>query len=520
MNQERFEVESYKVFSESLIWQLNRDYYHKSGIEAWSKGIVPHNITSNSMVGRTYAELILAFLKDLAAKGETTEKVYIVDLGAGHARLGFHVLTHLEKLRNLLDMVLPPYCYVLTDIVEENLNFFKEHSQLQDYFKRGILDYASYDAIEGKNIELRYSDITINKGDLKQPLIALGNYFFDSIPNELFYIQDNEIKLCSIALHASEHPSSLLIDQLLEKLKLTYDTKSFEEPYYPSAVFNSILKDYQTNLKDTYLLFPEKSMLCLENLKALSSKGLMLLSMDKGFHELEKLDKKKKPEIITHGSFSLWVNYHALGSFCERMGGKALFPDFSTFHLQVACLLFMEKAPSYTYTHAAYDHFVNEFGPDDYNTLKKISYANIATLSIMDLIALIRLSAYDSTFFLNILPRLKNLIKRLSNTDRERIAQTLDKIWFYYFNINESQDLALNIAGMFFDLAYYEKALVYFEHSTNSYGVEADTFYNKILCYYQLRQDDKFIEATKEAKRLFPDSDLFEKLKKLDLNAV
>jgi len=36
-----YQVEAPTLFSESLIWQLNRDYYKDAGIDAWSSSIVP-----------------------------------------------------------------------------------------------------------------------------------------------------------------------------------------------------------------------------------------------------------------------------------------------------------------------------------------------------------------------------------------------------------------------------------------------------------------------------------------------
>ncbi len=190
MENDYFEIESSKVFSESLIWQLNRDFYQQQGISAWSNDIVPHNMTSNSRVGKTYAELILAFLKDLAAKGKTKETVYLLELGAGHGRLAFHILKHLQKIERFLDIALPPYCYILSDIVEDNLSFFENHPQLQEYYQKGVLDYSYFDAIGGEEIQLRHTKTTIRPNDLKQPLVAIANYFFDSIPNDLFRVQN------------------------------------------------------------------------------------------------------------------------------------------------------------------------------------------------------------------------------------------------------------------------------------------------------------------------------------------
>ena len=65
MDTDQFEIESKTLFSESLIWQLNRDFYQENGINAWSNDIVPHHMTSNSSVGKTYAELIFAFLRQI-----------------------------------------------------------------------------------------------------------------------------------------------------------------------------------------------------------------------------------------------------------------------------------------------------------------------------------------------------------------------------------------------------------------------------------------------------------------------
>lgn len=78
MEKEVFEIEGKTAFSESLIWQLNREFYDDAGINAWSEGLVPHQMTSNSNVGKTYALLVFALMKDRAAKGKTDEIIYLL----------------------------------------------------------------------------------------------------------------------------------------------------------------------------------------------------------------------------------------------------------------------------------------------------------------------------------------------------------------------------------------------------------------------------------------------------------
>lgn len=520
MDNNRYQLEGRTPFSESLIWELNRTYYQKKGLESWRDGTVPHQHTSNALVGKTYAELILAFLKDLAAKGKIQEKVYILELGAGHGRLAFHILQHLTRIMEEADLVLPPFCYVLSDIIEDSLQFFQQHAQFQTYFEQGILDVAYFDAIGTKSIELRYAGHTISAQNLKQPLVALANYFFDSLPNDLFHFEQGKIGACSIALEMDENPENMDEGDLLEAVDLIYDETPTDAEFYKQPILNEILKYYRTTIPNAYLLFPEKGMQCLQNLQQLSQKGLILLSMDKGFHEIHDLQKKKAPEMITHGSMSFWVNYHALEMYCKKHKGTSFFPTFSNFYSELACFLFLPETKTYVETKLAYKRFVDDFGPDDFNTLKRLSYTQLNRMSLPELIAMLRLSAYDSTFFENILPRFKQVARQVTLKERGRIAQSLHRTWKGYFSLQGSFDLAYEMGGIFYDLGYYKEALQYFHSSVNSFGEKADIFYNKALCHYQLREDTLFTSTLLAGKAAFPDYERFAHLDKLDLGAA
>ena len=518
MKADRFEIEPQTPFSKSLIWQLNRDFYRDRGISAWSEDIVPHQLTSNAKVGETYAELIYAFLKDLAAKGKTEEVVYILELGAGHGRLAFHILKHLQKLIDASPEPLPPFCYVLSDIVEENLSFFQHHPQFQEYFQAGILEFAYFDASRSKELHLRLTDTIISPQDLQQPILTIANYFFDSIPNELFFIQDEVISTCSVSIHSKEDPAGMSPEGLIHHMELSYHQSRPRFPIYQEALLNEILEEYRKIISHSYVFFPRKAITCLKNLKAFSTSGLVLLSMDKGFHELHNLQNKKVPDIVTHGSFSLWVNYHALGAYCTKQGGKALFPSFSNFHLEIGCLLFLEESETYPHIDTAYQQFIDQFGPDDFSSIKKLAYFNVNRLKLKELIALFRLGAYDSTLFINLLPRLKEVSQTITLNERTRLAQTLDRVWDMYFNIHEDFDLAYEIGGMLYDLGYYREALAYFQHSVDLFGQKADSYYNQALCYYQLRQDKLFYQTVEEAKKAFPNFDQLMHLEQLDMS--
>jgi len=519
MQHHRYEIETARPFAESLIWQLNRDYYQKTGVEAWRAGTVPHHLTSNSMVGKTYADLIFAFLRDLADQGQHHDKVYLLELGAGHGRLAFHILRHLEVFTAQAGMQLPPYCYVLSDIVEDNLQFFQQHPQFQPYFADGRLDVAYFDAIGSQELELRHAGITIAAADLQQPLLAIANYFFDSLPNDLFYFKDGQLSSCTVALTSAVDPTGLDEAALFAALELVYDTAPLARPGYENPIFNSILAGYRQLVFNTFLLFPRLGLECLDNLRQLSQKGLFVLSMDKGFHEIHDLEHAPAPKMITHGSVSFSVNYHALGAYCQQHAGTVFFPEFATFNLELGCLLFLPKGERFTETRAAYQRVVNGFGPDDISGLMKFTYRHINDMDLPELIGVLRMGGYDSTLFKNVLPRLKQLSLQVTFNERTRLAQTLHQIWGMYFTLNEPADLAFEIGGLLYALAYYDDAVRYFQYSTDHFGHTPDSYYNRILCYYQLRHDQLFSATLREAQAHFPDFAEFAQLEQLDLGA-
>ena len=509
-------IESYTPFSQSRIWEFNRQYYQKVGLEAWNTGVVPHHLTSNAMVGKSYASIIYGMLLDLAVKGKNNERVYILELGAGHGRLCFHILRHLENMIERSAFSLPPFTYILSDIAEQNLDYFINHAQFETYFDRGMLDVAYYDAVHSDAIVLRHSGLTILPKFLNQVLIAIGNYFFDSIPHDLFYINKGRVSECLVSITTDNHETTSE-NIPMEDLDLEYFNNEISIPYYKDESIETLLQYYSHELKKAYLLMPSVGIQCIEKLKALSNEGLMVITMDKGSQHLSELEGRERPDYITHGSFSLNVNYHAFAMHCNNSNGLALFSSSSNYFLELGCLFYLNAGANYKETMAAFESNVNDFGPDDFFGLTKYTYDNIPQMSIRDLILFIRLSCYDSTFFYNILPHFKQRVKAINNHEKDRVSQTLHKIWHMYFVLDENYDLAFEMGGIFFDLGMFTDALTYFDHSTRLFGDNEDTLYNKALCFYQLRQDEALISLLKNVREEHPAYARMQELAKLDL---
>ena len=478
MNPTYYPVEAMTPFAESHLWQINREYY-------------PHHLTSNAMVGKTYASLILGLLTDLALQGKNKEKVYIVELGAGHGRLGFYILQELEIMTEQSAIELPPYCYVLSDIVQKNLDFFDDHENFQGYFQKGQLDLAYLDAMGDEDIVLVKSGVVLSKGILHQPVVVIANYFFDSIPQHLFYLSQGTVASCQVAIDADVPVNDDIPDQ--------------------------VLASYAQTMQETCLLLPLAGMRCLTRMRQLSTAGAMVLTMDKGNHLAPLLDHRPMPDYVTHGSFSLNVNYHALAQYTELTGGNALFPEASNFNLELGCLLWLGDSNGWKSTLAAYTRFVDDNGPDDFFSLTRMVYPLADQLTLRDTIALLRLSGYDTVFFINLLPWFKQQVKQVTYAERSRISETLHKIWKRYFHLNDTLDLAFEMAGIFYDLGYYDHALLFFGHSEKRFGASEDSRYNTALCLYQLRRDEELIRIINTTLIEYPHFQRMEELKKLEL---
>ncbi len=512
-----YKIQEKTLFSKSLVWEINKDFYHQNGIAAWSSSIVPHQITNSSLAASAYAELIYAFLKDIESNLGSNKIVYILELGAGSGRLCYNIIKQLDQLMIDSDGCSTKFCYVLSDMVEDNLEFYSNHPKLQEYYNRGILDISYFDAEKSQELFLRKSKSKIAVSDLEQPILSIANYFFDSLPNELYYFENGNVFNCSVSIDSVTDPVGKTAHELISDMEFKFYKSAIKETPFENIIFNNILSQYNQACSDTYILFPKLAMECLSNISSLSKMGLVLLTMDKGYKEIQELATRKKPDIVKHGSFSLWVNFHALSQFCILSGGLSMFDSSTNFSIDFGCLSLIKQPFKYKLFKEAYKKHLSQSNLDDHNTMKKLVYKNLASVGLSDLLGLIRLNSYDSSIFISLLPSIKLLSKNISIKQRARLRQTIIAVWNKYYSIKDDYDLSYELGGLMYDIGCYNEALEYFKYSATIFGDMVDVDYNQILCYYQLREDELFHKTLKAAKLRFPETNKFLSLDNLDM---
>ncbi|WP_256762031.1 SAM-dependent methyltransferase [Cohnella sp. WQ 127256] len=492
-------------FSEAPIWELQRSYYEEQGSEAWQSGVVPQYITSNPMIAVAYAEMIFGFLQDRARSGNLSEPITIVELGSGSGQLAFHVLKELSELIQFAGIELPSYRYILSDLAVKNIAFWQQHRSLIPFVEQGVLDFAKFDAVQDTELVLTHSGEVIRTGDLEQPLIVVANYFFDGIPQELLYVEDNKIYECKVSQHYPDGATGLSTSEMLEKAILEYHyyrAEQYEQATYP---YHDVIQLYREKLEDSHILFPDIGLACLERLSQLSKRGFLLLTADKGDHRLESWEFSEPPKLIVHGSFSLTANYHAIQAFFEQKGAQAFFTTHHHNNLNVGCILMLESPISYSNTRLAYRRFIERFGPDDFFSMKQWFDGQLEQMELRQILALWRLGGYDAQWLQQSGKRIWALLATANEAEMEDIRNGIQFMWRSYYPVEERPNFALDIGLLLFQMEFYQDALVFFVRSLQYHETDFDVIYHLAVCCYEVGDDAASLEYSLRTLAMEPE---------------
>ncbi len=512
-----FVLESERRLSESRLWRLQRNFFAREGGEAWNAGTVPQYITSNPWIADAYAKVVFAWLRDVAAPAapaapeaalDLAEPFHIVELGCGSGRFAYHFLLRFFDLLSRSRLAEVPVRYVLTDVVDDNLDRLRQHPALRPLVEAGLVDFARYDAGVDSEIALTTSGQVLAPGTVANPLAVIANYVFDGIPQDCFTIRSGRLHESLVSLTLPEPAGSPQTETdlddpaLLERLELDWQHREVSPPYYGAEDLDRILAEYSAELPETSVLFPVAALRCLRNLERLSGGRLLLLSGDKGSSGAAALAGRAEPRLTLHGSFSLSVNYHAIGRWFAHQGGELLSASSESANLNVSAGLLGTPADGWVETRLAFEEAIERRGPDDFFSVKKGIEATYESWSLERLLGWLRLSGWDHNVFLGCFPVLLQRIGEAPGTYGEELARAARRIWETYFPLPEPWDLAFHLGVLLLAVARPAEAIDFFLHSLRLYGREPTTTFNLALCHHLLgdrRQALAWIDHTLEA---------------------
>ncbi len=393
-----------------------------------SQGIVPNFVSSNCYIAHSYAFAILGFLRDYWKAREPSEPVYIIEAGAGSAKLSYVLIKHLISWRKFWPHE-GCFKYIVTDFSAANFEFWLNHPSLQHLTEAGLLDFSVFDPenTEVLNLELSGLELTLTQ----HPIVLVANYVFDSLKQDAFQVSGDLFEmLCTTTSPLDLDPINKDILRYVECSWTVKKVEDFVKGYYPdkphwnrvlemaadmgssTQTLNSGIHHHYDNdpvsgrgkgsgdrdkekedeeqkcrmcdeghriqnesTKETLsFLVPIGALCLLDKLRSLSSGGrLVVLAGDKGITNPSEMIGYQEPHIALHGSFSCMVNFIALCDYSEVEGGwTRLSPSQEGFKCCVMMLGMGKEGEgkSFPRFRKALDDIIGMFGPEWFSALQ------------------------------------------------------------------------------------------------------------------------------------------------------
>jgi len=505
---ERCVLEDFMPCSSSHLWKLMMSFYDRKGPDSWSRGIVPHFITCNTFIGKSYAKVLHGFLRDsllpnAAMPVDVNEPLYIIELGAGSGKFSYFMLKALEEMQAVCDFPLRKIVYVMTDFTMANFNFWRDHPSLKSYFESGQLDAGIFDAVNDSTITLWRSGVVLGPGTCKNPICIVANYLFDTLYHDIFQVDGGELKegLISVGSKQLVEPDPLEPD-IIGRLENLYKYVPIGAgSYYTSedgdeAYLRRVLKWYQEYFRGrdcgASILMPIGALRALRRLGSFSGGRALVISGDKGNNNPEQFTGLMDPHIAVHGSFSLMVNYHAIGAWFTNKGGFALHNPQEEASLKCSCfLLNSQQAPSdlseagdeaylgdaltdldtsrasrFPHLAQAFADSVDNFGPNDFFVLQKSLKEDSPNPPLRAVVALLKLGDWDPDVFFKFRDVILNLAPTCGQKLRNDLIRGIPRVWSNYYMMDLEKDIAFEIGRFYYGIRDYANALFYYQEST------------------------------------------------------
>ena len=441
--------------SQSILWEMQRAYFMKNGMRAWQDDVVPHYISSNPYMAHSYAQVVLGYLRDCLAGFEDNDfefdpeqPIYIVELGAGAGRLAHHFLHQFFDLLQQTPFADLQIKFVMTDFVPEIIEFWQKHERFAPWVEAGILDFALFDVMDLRPFTLINSNITLNPTDAHNPIILLTNYFFDSIPQDCFAIEDGELCENLLTVYSSQPEPEYTDEAIWERMRFAYEAIPTDLNYYNEEDYNLILEAYEANLPDTIFSFPNVGLDCLRFWQQYGNGRILLLSSDRGIRSANALIGQQAPIPNVHGSFSLMVNFHAISEYVALNDGLVLQAPHYQDNIQQIAYLLGDLPQDGLETQFAFSNNAIQQNPDDFFALKQIVEKQYDQLTLAQLLSFLRQSYWDASIFTDCFVALQKEIERCDPVWYPDILNMLENIWVQYLPIDQNDLLVKHISQL------------------------------------------------------------------------
>lgn len=469
--------------SHTDLWEKISAFYHKEGISAWSSQ-VPFYITSNPYLANAYAQVIIRFIQDInnASPQQKDQPIYVFELGSGSGMFSFYLLKSLFELQNYWFNFKEKFIYIMSDLVEKNLDFSKNNSSFKPFIESGMLEFAFFNAESSDEILLNGKRISL----LGKPLVVIANYIFDSLSVDAFQINEHGIKELQIKTKiGAQALASESLSFTLEELDKDAYFAPIAFPRFSDSLIDQVLNHYQEQKIETTMLFPTGAISCLERLRKLSSR-MMVLVADKA--SIEPVHDYLPGFAIHGGCFSSTVDLHAISIYAAKTGGEAFHHPAES--LTLSAFFIGQNLSGYLETRRALAQSLAIVNPIQLYEIFGYFSATKSLINIEALLALLKLTAWDPVVFGQFFDVVMANLEYASPSSIEQLADhahLIAKNIYYFPGVPDTYSL---LGNFFQEIRRYEEAILYYQKSVDIFGASSNVLYNMGLCNYHINEKE------------------------------
>lgn len=501
----------------SKIWNLQTSIYSKLGLQAWTHRGVPSYMTTNPYTAKQYAQLIISYLRDGLSPHahrpiDIGEPIYLFDLGAGTGRFAYVFLKHFFKLIQGIPLLQNlTFRYIMTDIVESNLEFCENHNYLKSYIENGIIDFAHFRYDQTDPIHLKLAKIDLTPSNVRNPVILIANYFFDTIPQDLLRYNNGiwEEGLITIKGPESSNESTWSEDaQILDKLHFEFSYRPISEEkkfnYVDIPEIHNLVDEYSTKLDGIPFTVPKGALKVIKYFEELSRDRLLVIAGDQGYNSIEQLKISAEPKFAIHGAFSMAVNYNLFAHLFDKKEGKGFLTLLSDPIFQVFVGVLGGKASDYPELSVAQREVLSAFEPKDYWNLATLVQSEWTNPSLDTLLLILKLGSWDPMNFYTFYAMIREQIPTATDKQKEELRTAIHEVWENFYPIHELEgEFIMNLGVLFFEMQHFAEALGFLQRSLMITGDNATTYTNMAACYLSLFNPEAAHKCFEKAKAMY-----------------
>ncbi len=487
-----------KRFSQSAFWQAQPYYYQEKGVSAWSSD-VPYHITSSTHFCRSYADIVASYMHDVL-RNDANATFCFIELGAASGKFSYRLLQYLEQFCDQLSIRTDCIRYIMCDCADSILDYWKIHPQLAPYVECDMLYFSKLllTSERGVNID---ADSHLWDG---RYVIMFGNYFFDSIYQDAYCIQDQQVypylskdpvdkKISSIdhikfsadltkqALDADSHRDSVA------QSHLAYDIERF---LLPTGCFDLI--DYFN--KD--------------------ARQILMLSSDKGFNNFDYGGYDEKFNFVIDGTISTVVNYFAIDAYVRsKYQGDGLLSPAQSLESPVffstGIFLTHGSIDSYQMLYKSAMHYLDYSYHSAQHCITRLNISSYLANSF-DVLVLLQTQYHDPFLVMKLSDLIDNILRNCRLDVHGILGDNLKKLTKNCYYTNNTQELRefVATASLLLSAKSYSDAKAFIDTMTTYYGFCYQTHLLYGSYYYLQESADKAQYHFEQTLQLKPDCDV------------